>query len=85
MTVGGVLSTANVPLGPAGPALFPTVSVAVPAAMEIPSVPSPVMPEIVTVLVLPLPETPIVPVAPPVLFKVMFAGASELEAKFGSV
>ena len=48
-TVGGVLSTVAVALGPAAPEVLPTVSVAVPAAIEIPRVPSPVTPEIVTV------------------------------------
>ncbi len=59
-TVGAVLSTVNVALGPAAGARFPAKSVAVPAAIEMPSVPSPVMPERVTVRVRPLPVTLIV-------------------------
>ena len=47
-----------------------TLSLAVPAAIEMPKVPSPVIPEIVTVRVLPLPETLTVPLAVPVLFNV---------------
>jgi hypothetical protein len=71
----------NVPLGPAGPALFPAASVAVPAAIEIPSVPSPVVPEIVTVRVaVPVPLTAIMPVAVPVVFSVMFVVASAIAA-----
>ena len=47
--VGGVLSSVAVALGPAAGALLPAVSVAVPAAIEIPRVPLPVTPERVTV------------------------------------
>src|SRR4051794_34131014 len=54
---GGVLSTASVAPGPAAAALLPAVSVAVPAAREIPRVPSPVTPDSVTVRVAPVPET----------------------------
>ena len=43
ITVGAVLSTVNVVLGPAAGALLPAVSDAVPAAIEMPSVPSPVI------------------------------------------
>ena len=82
--VGAVLSTVNVVLGPAAGAVFPAVSVAVPAAMEIPRVPSPVMLESVTVRVVPEPLTPIVALAVPVLFKVMLPGASVLELKLVS-
>ena len=58
--VGPVLSTVNVPLGPAaGAKIIP--SVAVPAAIDIPIVPSPVIPLSVTVRVtLPVPVTTIV-------------------------
>ena len=41
--VGGVLSTVKVVLGPAAEARFPEVSLAVPAAIEIPKLPLPVM------------------------------------------
>lgn len=58
-------------LGPAERDVFPRESTAVFAAIEIQRVPSPVIPEIVTVLVVePVPETAIVPFAVPVLFKV---------------
>ena len=64
LAVGAVLSTLKVVLGPAAAAELRAVSVAVSAAIEIPSVPSPVMLEIVTVLVvLPVPVTATVPVA----------------------
>ena len=75
--IGAVRSTAKVVLGPA-----PVVSaksarfVAVPAAMVIPIVPSPAVGVTVTVRVLvPDPVTVTVPLADPVLFKVMLAGA----------
>ena len=77
-TVGLVLSTVNVTEGPAAGAAFPAVSVAVPAAMEMPSVPSPVIDEIVTVRVLPAPVTARVPLAVLVLFSVMFPGTRVL-------
>lgn len=77
VTPGGVLSTPNVVLGPAATAPLPAVSVAVPPAMVMPNEPSPVMPEIVTVRVaVPEPVTPIVPLAVPVVFRVMSVGAS---------
>ena len=61
---GPVLSTINVVLGPAAGAVFPDESDAVPAAMLIPSVPSPVIPLIVIVLVVvPVPDTATVPVS----------------------
>src|SRR2546423_13603447 len=72
LIVGAVLFTVRVALGRADGARFPAVSLAVPAAIEIPKVPLPVMLEIVTVRVSPLPETPIVPLAP-LAFKVMSA------------
>jgi hypothetical protein len=75
--VGRTLSTLHVALGPAANAVLPTVSDAVAAAMEMPSVPFPVMPEIVTVRVaVPEPETPTVPVTPPVVLSVTLAFAS---------
>ncbi len=62
-----LLPTTNVVLGPAVPAKFAAKSDAVPEAMLIPSVPFPVMLVIVTVReAVPVPETPIVPEAPPV-------------------
>src|SRR5205814_6226603 len=81
---GAVLSTVNVALGPAAGALFPAVSVAVPAAMEMPSVPSPVMLDSVTVRVLPVPVTPIDAVAVPVVFSVILPTPSVLALKFAS-
>ena len=50
-SVGAMLSTANVELGPAVPAWFPTESDAVFPPMEIPNVPSPEIELIVTVRV----------------------------------
>src|SRR6185369_993921 len=81
---GGVLSTMNVALGPAAGALLPAVSEAVPAAMEIPIVPSPVVFVMVIVRVVPEPDTRTVPFAVPVLFNVTFPTASVLELKRGS-
>src|SRR5207247_456253 len=76
--LGGVLSTVKVVLGPAAGALLPAVSVAVPAAMEIPRVPSPVIPEIATVRVVALTVVTVIVVASavPVLFSVMSVGES---------
>ena len=77
-TAGGVLSTVKVELGPAAGALLHVLSSAVPAAIEIPSVPSPEMLLTVTVrVVLPVPETLTTPLAVPVLLSVMFAALSE--------
>jgi hypothetical protein len=71
--VGAVLSTTKVALGPEAAAVLPAKSLAVPAAIEMPSVPFPVMPEIVTVReAVPAPDTATVPVAP-AAFKVIFA------------
>ena len=71
-TVGAVLSTVKVVLGPAAAAVLPAVSEAVPAPIEMPSVPSPVMLDNVTVRVIPLPVTETLPaLADPVLFTVM--------------
>jgi len=79
---GAELSTVKVALGPAAGVRLPAVSEAVPAAMEIPIVPSPVMPERVTVRVVPVPVMPIVvALAVPVVFSVMFPDASVLELK----
>ena len=68
------MSTMKGALAPAA-AVLPAKSLAVPAAMEMPSVPSPVMLEIVTVRVLPLPETLNVPVAEPAVLSEMSVGA----------
>ena len=84
LMVGAVLSTVKVVLGPDAGVVLPAGSLAVPAAMEMPNVPSPVILLMVTVRVRPVPETPIVPFAVPVLFKVMLPEASVLELKFES-
>src|SRR3990172_9032331 len=68
--------TKKVVLGPAAAALFVAKSLAVPAAIDIPSVPSPIMLEMVTVRVaVPVPLTATVPLAVPVLFRIISAGA----------
>lgn len=71
-TEGGVVSTLNVAEGSAAGAVFPAASLAVPAATEIPMVPSPVRPDRETVLeAFPLPAiVTVVALAPPVLFSV---------------
>ena len=61
------MSTINGALGPAARDRFPNVSDAVPAASEMLSVPSPVIPVMLTVRVLPEPLTANVPLAVPVL------------------
>ena len=79
-SVGGVVSTTNVALGPAPSAVFPSVSLAVPGRMEIPSVPSPVRPVISTLRTLPLPpKTPTVPRAVPVEFIMMLEAVNVLD------
>ena len=83
--VGDVLSTRNVALGPAAGARLPTVSEAVPALSESPKVPSPVIDEIVTIRVLPEPETATAPLAVPVLLSVMLALESVLALKLASL
>ena len=66
--------TVNIVPGPAADALLPALSEAVPAAMLIPSVPFPVIDEIVTVGVFVVPLlTLTVPPAVPVVFSVTFA------------
>src|SRR5213595_768956 len=84
MMAGPVLSTVKGVLGPAAGAVLPAVSVAVPAAMEIPRVPLPVRLESVTVRVVPLPVTAIDAVAVPVVFSVISPTAIVLELKFVS-
>ena len=73
LTVGSVVSTLNVVLGPAAVAELPALSEAVPDAMEIPRVPSPEIPVIVTValLVLPFVTTTLDALAVPVLLSVI--------------
>jgi len=82
--VGRMLSQVKTALGPAAGALLPDLSVAVPSGMEMPRVPSPLMALMVTVRVVPVPVTATVPLAVPVLFRVMFAGTRVLELKFAS-
>ena len=84
LIVGAVLSTVKVVDANEAGAEFPARSVAVPAAIEIPNVPLPVIPEIVTVRVVPEPVTPTVPLAVLVLFNVMLPVPSVLELKFAS-
>ena len=84
MIVGAVLSTVKIVLGPAAGARFPAVSLAVPAAIEMPNVPLPVIPLIVTVRVAPLQDTPTEPLAVPVAFNVTSPGANVLALKFAS-
>ena len=83
-TDGAVLSTVKVVLLVEAPAELPARSVAVPAAIATPSVPSPVRLVRVMVRVEPLPATETSPVAEPVRFKVMELVASVLELKFVS-
>ena len=78
LIVGEELSTMNGVLGPAAGALLPAGSPAVPAPMEIPSVPPPVIALMVTVYRVPAPLTLTVPLAVPVLLSVMFAGVRAL-------
>ena len=82
--VGAVLSTVKVVLAEEAGAVLPAVSVAVLAAMVIPKVPFPVMLEIVTVLVVPVPLTAMVPVAVLVVFSVILPVARVLELKLVS-
>src|SRR5687768_4492831 len=84
LMLGAVLSTAKVLLGPAAGAKFPAVSLAVPAAMEIPKAPLPLILSLLAALPISLPDTPIVPVAVPVAFKVMSVPLSVLALKFAS-
>jgi len=78
---GAVLSTVKVALGPAAAAVLPARSEAVPAAIEMPSVPLPVMLETVTVRVVLLPVTATDPDAVPVVFSVTSVPASVLPLK----
>ncbi len=79
-TVGAVLSTVIKVFETAPADKFPAESDAVPSAKLIPSVPVPVMPEIVIVLeAFPLPETAMVPFAVPVLRRFTFDSARLIE------
>ena len=69
---GAVLSTMTEPLGPALPARLPARSIAVPPLTDRLSVPSPLMLEIVAVRTLPVPESATVPLAVPVVLRIMF-------------
>ncbi len=80
--VGALLLTVKVVLGPAPEAVFPARSEAVPEAIDIPSVPSPLMLEMVIVLVEPVPESVTVPSAVPVLLRVILPGPSEMISAF---
>ncbi len=79
------MSTSKMALGFDAGARFPRASIAVPDAIEIPSVPSPVMPERVTVLVAPLPVTAMLAFAVPVLLRVISPADSELDWNVASV
>jgi hypothetical protein len=71
---GAVLSAVKAELGPPEVAKFPALSMAVPAAIDIPNVPSPVMADIVTIrVVFPVPVTATVQLAVPVLINVTLA------------
>ena len=83
-TVGAVVSTANGALGPVPGARLAAKSLAVPPPTEMPRVPSPLMPEIVTVREEPEPEMAIVPLAVPVLFNDRPARVSVLASKLAS-
>lgn len=77
--------TVNVLLVAEAGAKLPAVSLAVPAAMLMPSVPTPVMLLMVTVRVVPLPVTFTVPLAVPVALRVMFPLARVLALKLVSL
>ena len=81
VTVGGVLSTVKVALGPEAGAGLPPRSLAVPAARLIPRVPSPVrFDRVIVRVVVPVPLTTAVPLAVPVLFRVTSPFASVTES-----
>ena len=83
--VGAALSTVKVVLGPAAAAVLPAMSEAVPAPIEIPKVPFPVMLDRVTVRVVPLPVTDTLPaLAEPVLFTVILPADNVELLKFAS-
>jgi len=83
---GLVLSTMKLALEPERGARLPATSRAVPAAMEIVRVPLPLMALMVTVRVAPMPlSTLTVPVAVPVLARVILAAVRLLVLKLVSV
>ena len=77
-------ATAKVPEGPAPISVLPARSVEVAAASVIPILPLPLIAEMVTVLVNPVPLTAILPVAVPVVFKVIFEVLKVLVLKLAS-
>ena len=80
-----MLSTVKVLLGPAEGAKLPAASDAVPAATEMPKVPSPVTPDRVTVAqAVPDPLTDTLALAVPVVFSEMFPATRVLAAKLAS-
>jgi hypothetical protein len=66
-------------------AVLPALSLAVPAGIEMPKVPAPVMLEIVTVYEVPEPDNPTVPLAVLVLLSVIFPSTKVLVLKFASL
>ena len=78
-------TTLNVADAPDAGAKFPALSLAVPAAIEMPKVPAPVIPEMVTVYEVPEPDNPTVPLAVLVLLSVIFPSAKVLVLKFASL
>ena len=84
VTDGTLWSTVKEVAGPAAEARLPARSDAVPEAKEIANVPFPLMPEIVTVRALPLPDTLAVPAAVPDVIKVTSPAANVLALKLSS-
>ena len=85
VTDGTLWSAVNEAAGPAAGARLPARSDAVPEANEMASVPLPVMPEMVTMRVFPVPDTLAVPAALPVAIKVTFPAAKVLALKLSSL
>src|SRR5947209_5314926 len=86
VTVGPLLSTMKVVLGPAASDWLPARSNPEPASMEIPSVPSPVMLLMVTVRMAPVLLSKLrVPVALPVALRCTLAADRVLDWKLASV
>ena len=77
-------ATAKVPDGPAPISVFPARSVEVAAASVMPILPVPLIAEMVTVLVSPVPLTATLPVAVPVVFSVIFEVLNVLVLKLAS-
>lgn len=85
LIVGAILSTLNVVDAPGAGAVLPARSLAVPAAIDMPRLPLPVIPDIVTVRVKPEPVTfTMLAVAEPVVFKVTLPFANVLLLKLAS-